>query len=120
MSYYDYKTDTCCREIFGWGMYPTTKEDEANEMRKLARLTDPLEDKIISELVYDVFCLLQSYDKYKSGDIGEDTYYNHTAEFKRKWLKPTRGKRAKEIVDDEINALQAKLYRAFSVEEESQ
>lgn len=116
--HFNYINDTACHEIFGWSVSADYGEHEAES--KIARRLDPLEDAIISELVFDVFCILHSYDWYACADTCEDTYREDVRRFKDKWLKPMRGKRAKEIVDDELNAVREKLYRAFSVKEDEE
>lgn len=116
--HFNYINDTACHEIFRWSVSADYGEHEADS--KKARRLDPLEDAIISELVFDVFCLLHSYDWYASCDTGEETYRADVRRFKDKWLKPMRGKRAKEIVDDELTAVREKLYRAFGVKEDEE
>ena len=82
----------------------------------LARQQNPLEDKTISELTWDLLCVLHAFDYYKSGDIGEDAYREDVERFKAKWCKPYSKKRAKEIVDAEVAALRTELYRDFGLE----
>ena len=48
---------------------------------------NPLEDKEISNLVYDVLTLLHDFDWYKSGDTNEETYLKSKENFKKKWLR---------------------------------
>ena len=74
----------------------------------LARQQNPLEDKTISELTWDLLCVLHAFDYYKSGDIGEDAYREDVEHFKAKWCK--------EIVDAEVAALRTELYREFGLE----
>lgn len=114
---FNYRNDDACCEIFGWYISPDYGDDGFGKS-KLARQINPLEDLVISELVFDVFCLLHSYDWYTCGDTCEDTYRADVQRFKDKWLKPMRGKRAKEIVDDELEATRERLYQAFGVKEE--
>ena len=82
----------------------------------LARQQNSLEDKTISELTWDLLCALHAFDYYKSGDIGEDAYRDDVERFKAKWCKPYSKKRTKEIVDAEVAALRAELYREFGLE----
>lgn len=112
---FDYSNDRACREIFGWHI-DCDYGEQGFSQSKLARRLNPLEDAVISELVFDVFCVLHSYDWYASGDCCEDTYRADVKRLKDKWLKSMRGKRAKEIVDDELDAVREKLYLAFGVE----
>lgn len=113
---FNYSNDSACSDIFGWDINCNYGERGFSQSNKARRL-DPLEDKVMSELVFDVFCVLHSYDWYASGDTGEETYRADVKRFKEKWLKPMRGERAKEIVDDELNAIREELYRAFGVED---
>ena len=53
---------------------------------KQARRSNPMRDKQISELVFDVLCLVYSADWYLSGDTGEDTYREDVQYFKEKWF----------------------------------
>ena len=82
----------------------------------LARQQNPLEDKTISELTWDLLCVLHAFDYYKSGDIGEGAYREDVEHFKGKWCKPYSKKRTKEIVDAEVAALRLELYRDFGLE----
>ena len=82
----------------------------------LARQQNPLEDKTISELTWDLLCVLHAFDYYKSGDIGEDAYREDVEHFKGKWCKPYSKKRTKEIVDAEVAALRLELYYDFGLE----
>jgi len=116
--HFDYKNDTACHEIFGWAVSANYGE-RGFVQSNTARQLNPLEDLVMSELVFDVFCVLHSYDWYASGDCCEETYRADVKRFKDKWLKSMRGKRAKEIVDDELDAVREKLYLAFGVEEET-
>ena len=44
-------------------------------------------DPEISALVYDVFCLLHSYDWAESGDTDMDAYQKDVEIFKSQWFK---------------------------------
>lgn len=114
--HFNYINDSACREIFGWNI-DCDYGERGFSQSKLARRLDPLEDKVMSELVFDVFCVLHSYDWYACSDTCEDTYRADVKRFQDKWLKPMRGKRAKEIVDDELEEVRRKLYQAFGEED---
>ena len=58
------------------------------------------EDEVISELVWDVFDLIQSLDYYKSRDTSKDAYLEDKAAFKKKWLCKSKGSVARKIVDE--------------------
>ena len=110
--HFDYRNDNLCYDIFGWGISPNYG-DRGFEQSNLARQRDPLDDLIMSELVFDVFCILHSYDWYRSGDTCEDTYRADVQRFKDKWLKQIPDERVREIIDDELNVVRGRLYNAF-------
>lgn len=110
--HFNYQNDHVCCEIFGWGVNPDYGK-EGFEQSKIARRLNPLEDIVMSELVFDVFCVLHSFDWYKSGDTCEETYRKDVQRFKDKWLKLLPQERIKEIVDDELEAVRERLYSAF-------
>lgn len=96
--------------------------DERNKYRnysgnvKLARKLNPMEDKQISELVFDVLCLIYSADWYKSSDIGEDYYREDIKAFKEKWLNVKPDDSVKAEIDKSIQELKEELYVSFGVE----
>lgn len=114
--HFDYQNDNLCHDIFGWGVSPDYGDDGFNQS-KIARRLNPLEDLVLSELVFDVFCILHSFDWYKSGDTREETYREDVKRFKDKWLKLLSRKRIKEIADDELEAVRERLYSAFRLDE---
>ena len=111
--HFDYRNDNLCHDIFGWGISPDYGE-RGFDQSKLARRVDPLDDLVMSELIFDVFCVLHSYDWYQSGDTCEDTYRADVQRFKDKWLSRTLpDDRIREIIDDELNVVRGRLYNAF-------
>ena len=76
-------------------------------------------DPEISALVYDVFCLLHSYDWAESGDTDMDAYQKDVEIFKGRWFKKARIDRIKEIIDISTEDLKDELYSAFGCEAES-
>lgn len=117
--YWNYTNDTFARELFGWSVdidYGLADED-MKKQRKVARRLDPLEDKVISELVYDVFCLLHSFDWYKECDNCERHYREDVEFFKNKWLKKIPKDYVKQVVQEELEATKKELLKAFNVEE---
>lgn len=83
---------------------------------KKARLSNPMHDKQISELVFDVLCLVQSADWYFSGDTGADQYEKDLKYFKKKWLKQTETALNKREIDQSISELRHDLYQTFGLE----
>lgn len=76
-----------------------------------------LEDREISELVWDVLDLLNKYDYYASGDTCKETYLKAKAEFKKKWLGGNRGLRVRRIVDEALEETRKELYETFGLED---
>ena len=62
---------------------------------------NPLEDREISNLVYDVLTLLNVFDWYKSGDTSEERYLTAKDKFKKKWLHNKNYQ--KEVLEQIIN-----------------
>lgn len=83
----------------------------------MARKINPMEDKQVSELVWDVFCLLHSLDWYQSADTCEETYREDLAYFKNKWFKKTDKEMSKEEIDKQISELKEDLYKTFGISE---
>lgn len=113
--YFEYNNDVLCGEIFGYGIRANYGE-QGFEQSKLARKINPLEDLVMSELVFDVFCILHSFDWYKSGDTCEETYRADVKRFKDKWLNRLSKLRIRETIDDEITSLRDELYQAFNID----
>ena len=67
----------------------------------------------MSELVWDVFCVLHSCDWYKSGDTGEDSYREDVERFKEKWLTVIGEDRIKEMVARELETAREELGKAI-------
>lgn len=95
--HWSYENDRLAHEIFSWNMDPNYGERGFSQA-KFARKMNPLEDKQLSEMLWDMLCLLHSYDWYASGDTGEDTYQEDVAYFKKKWLNVP----SEELVSREI------------------
>lgn len=76
-------------------------------------------DPEISALVYDVFCLLHSYDWAESGDTYMDAYQKDVEIFKSQWFKKARKDRIKEMIDISTEKLKEDLYKVFGFETES-
>ena len=67
--HFNYSNDRCCKEIFGWSFTPDYG-DRGISQSEAARKLDPLEDKVISELVWDVFCFMGwDDDRRRRGNV---------------------------------------------------
>lgn len=116
--YYDYHNDDLGYEIFGYNV--SIGYDLANRQKDIdaVRKMNPMEDKLISELVYDVFCLLHSYDWYRSGDCSEESYRKDVDFFKQKWFKTIDEDRIKELIGSELEEAKHNLETMFSYRKE--
>lgn len=78
------------------------------------KLTNELEDREISEIVWDVLELLHEFDYYKKGDSDEEDYIKAKNEFKKKWFEDDRSIRCKRYIDD----MKKELYATFGITDE--
>lgn len=85
---WNYVDNHLADEIFGWDMDCRYGERGHKECSK-ARRKNPMEDREVSEMLWDMLCLLNSRDYYGSGDIGKDAYKEDLKWFKDKWLHRT-------------------------------
>jgi hypothetical protein len=106
--YWDYKNDQAARAIFGWNMDCDYGHDGFSQ-GKYARMNNPLGDRMISELVWDVFCLLHSYDWYIEGDTSKKAYMEDLKYFKNKWLNLTPNELIQREIDKTLVQARAEL-----------
>ena len=117
---WNYMNDSAASEILGYHIYVGYGLDSErhNENYKMVVRDNPLGDPEISALVYDVFCLLHSYDWAESGDTDMNDYQKDVEIFKKRWFKKARKDRIKEMIDISTEKLKEDLYQAFGVETE--
>lgn len=65
--------------------YGTSDEDYVKDVTQTRRI-NPMEDEDLSEMMYDISCLLHSLEWYRSDDTGEEQYIKDKDCFKAKWL----------------------------------
>ena len=106
-------------ELFGWGNYPSYGEGGFNGAKWAAK-NNPLEDKEISEIAWDLLCVIHSYAYYASCDTSEEQYRSDVRYFKDKWLKPGRKETLKRLVDKSCDDLREELYKEIGIEVEKQ
>ena len=118
---WNYMNDSAASEILGYHIYVGYGLDsDKNEKNYKQVIRDnPMGDPEISALVYDVFCLLHSYDWAESGDTDMDAYQKDVEIFKSQWFKKARKDRIKEMIDISTEKLKEDLYKAFGFETES-
>ena len=110
--HWDYKND----DYNIYGFYASYGERGFNNA-KLAKKKNPFEDREMSELIWDVFCVINSADYYFSGDTGEEQYKADIKYFKDKWLGKTQEERVRREIEDGIEDLRKDLYEEFKIEE---
>jgi|GEM_PF-734773 hypothetical protein len=118
---WNYMNDSAASEILGYHIYVGygLDSDKHEKNYKQVIRDNPLGDPEISALVYDVFCLLHSYDWAESGDTDMDAYQKDVEIFKSQWFKKARKDRIKEMIDISTEKLKEDLYKAFGFETES-
>ena len=120
--YLNFKPSSLCSEIFGWDVecdYNLSSK-ELEKDREFVIKQNKLEDIEMSELVYDMLCLLYSYEWYKSGDIGKKQYEDDIKYFKEKWLLQSEDERLKRHIELGLKEFKEELYKAFLIERSSE
>lgn len=113
---FNYMDRSLCTEMFDeWADYDLEGLKDLKDARKRVRRKNRFEDVEISELIFDVFCLIHSYDWYASGDTGEDDYRKDVEYFKRKWFGKTARQRAEKVAKDAIEEFSEDIKKIFGV-----
>lgn len=113
---FNYMDRTLCTEMFDeYADYDLEGLKDLKDARKRVRRRNRFEDVEISELIFDVFCLIHSYDWYASGDTGEDDYRKDVEYFKRKWFGKTARQRAEKVAKDAIEEFFEDIKKIFGV-----
>ena len=100
------------------GLYDYQDTYLKNEIFGLAREKGNIfEDIEITELIYDVFELIEIFDWYKSGDTDKEDYLEAKALFKAKWFTDPND-RVQEIIDKAVGNLKDELYETFRIKGE--
>lgn len=116
--HFDYKNDYLCDEIFGYDLSPEYNLEGAKKLSRTAAKKNPFEDRVISELVFDVFCLMHSYDWFISGDTNESIYCEDVEYFKEKWLDCDNKELSKRIADESLEDCRDEMYKALGINTE--
>lgn len=109
------KTTISVKNIFGWNIsFRETigSESYQEELKHIIR-GNALNDFELSTLVYDVLCLLHTYDYVYAGDYDNEELQEQVAAFKKKWLKTPRKTQMKETIDACMECLKDDLYASF-------
>lgn len=116
--HFEYKDLSLSTDIFGYAIETNYNLGCAeNELsRKEVRKNNIFEDLQISELIYDVFCLIHSFDWYKCGDTSEKQYLDDIKYFKEKWLISTDEDRLRRQIEYGLQEFKEELYKAYNLE----
>lgn len=117
--YFEYLDQKLAREMFGWNIDICYGEKGFSKVNKAGAI-NPLEDREISKLTWDLLCLIYSFDYYISGDTRKETYLEDLKYFKDKWLKPGRKETAKRLIDEECEELRKELYKELGISEKEE
>ena len=112
---FNYTNDSLSSEMFNY-LSPSYGQSEF-DLADQARRINPLKDRQVSELCWDLLCLIHSFDWMISGDTGEESYSEYLSYFKKKWLKTPPEELVKREVDKTIAELKADLYDEFGIME---
>lgn len=112
---WDYRDGILAGDIFGHGV--VDYGDNGRKKSLAARKKNPLEDKEFSEMVFDMFCVLHSFDWYQCGDTDEEQYRDDLSEFKEKWLGKTQTERTKTEIDKSVAELKSELYKTLGCDD---
>ena len=113
-----YNQDTLAYEMFPHSevTYGLGKKNY-KESVKNARKTNPLDDKLLSELAYDLLCVIHSADWYMSGDTSEETYRADVAFFKDKWLMIGTAGMIKREIEKSMEETKEELFKSLQEQE---
>lgn len=117
--HFEYLDQKLAREMFGWDIDICYGEKGFSKVNKAGAI-NPLQDREISKLTWDLLCLIYSFDYYICGDTGEETYLEDLKYFKDKWLKPGRKETAKRLIDEECDELKKELYKELGISEKEE
>lgn len=117
--HFEYLNQQLAREMFGWNVDICYGEKGFSKVNKAGAI-NPLQDREISKLTWDLLCLIYSFDYYICGDTGEETYLEDLKYFKDKWLKPGRKETAKRLIDEECDELRKELYKELGIYEKEE
>ena len=108
--HFNYEDGSLRSTIFGWGTETTEQAMKLN----------PLEDKEISGIVFDMFQLLHEFDWAICGDTSMEHYHEEVQKFKNKWLNSEAKDRIRYVIDNSLKDLKEELYISFELTEKEE
>lgn len=120
--HWGYNNDHLAQNIFGWNISCREmigSKEYQEELKHIVR-GNVLKDFELSMLVFDVLCLLHTYDYVYAGDYGDEELEQQVTAFKKKWLKTPRKTQIRETIDACIGCLKDDLYASFLIDMKQQ
>lgn len=109
---WDYIDERLCEDIFGYSS-GYMNSPPIKPIPTKVREENRLGDAFLSEIAYDVFCMLYACDSYKCGDIGEDTYRKQLKVFKDKWVNHRNSKNINRVLSEYVERFKRDIYDYF-------
>lgn len=117
--HFDYFHDKITQQIYNWELdagYNLGSKEQVWSANK-ARHMDPLNDVELSEMLYDLACVMKAHDWYVSGDTGPEDYDEAKQYFKNKWFGKTQKQRIDAQVEKAAIQLKRKIKNMFKQED---
>ena len=117
--HFDYFHDKITQQIFDWNVdaYYNLGSEEQCRGAVIARRMDLLNDVELSEMLYDLTCVLKAHDWWRSGDCGAECYNEAKQYFKEKWFGKTQRQRIEAQVDKAVRQFRRDVNDIFGNEE---
>jgi len=112
---FGYRQSDLSYELYGYGLDLSYGEKGFKQSEKAAQI-NPFNDVELSELFWDMLCLVQSLDYYKSGDNGKHVYQEDKQYFKNKWFNITDKERIKRIATHCLNEAKDNISESLGIE----
>ena len=111
--HFGYKQYEIVEELFGYYDLSLDYGEDGFKQSKKAAQINPFDDVEMSEMFWDMMCVVHSLDWYLSGDTGEHTYREDVERFKKKWLGKTQSERLQHVLDIGLQNIREDVTKAF-------
>lgn len=118
--HFDYFHDKITQQIFDWNIDVNDDMGSKDQVRaaNIARQMNPLNDVELSEMLYDLACVMKAHDWYISCDTGPESYDEAKQYFKEKWFGKTQKQRINAQVERAALQLKRDIKNMFKQEDE--
>lgn len=115
--HFNYLHDRIVGEVFDWEIDVYDFADDSQRLSaSRARTLNPLNDVELSEMLYDIACVLMAHDYWRSGDCDVDCYNKAKQRFKGKWFGKTQKERIESQVEKATEQLRKDIKEMFETE----